>query len=240
MAKSRKVSLGCMECGKEFRVPPTRAKTARYCSARCADGHRNDKRRVNKEEFRCGRCGKVFYDFPSHRLRRKYCSYRCAALANSKRRNRLCAYCGKVFSVVPSQTDLCCSWECRVARSRSEDWPLRKKVLVQCHECGKEIWRTPSGVVKVKHSYCSRACKVASQKITNKIGSSFYGSWTWYRARKSILERDGHTCQKCGFSGPYLHVHHKEYKRNGGEEADGNLVTLCSRCHMKLHNSAVK
>lgn len=53
------------------------------------------------------------------------------------------------------------------------------------------------------------------------------------------LKRDNYTCQICG-STLNLDVHHKD---NGGPHIKGNetdnslsnLVTLCHRCHLKLH-----
>lgn len=77
MANFRGAVLLCNECGQEFRVPPSRAKSARYCSKKCADLNRSDmmpKKRVSK---RCPNCGDTFEVPESHAGRRKYCSSRC-------------------------------------------------------------------------------------------------------------------------------------------------------------------
>ena len=57
-------------------------------------------------------------------------------------------------------------------------------------------------------------------------------------AREYALIRDRHECQHChGKSGcKTLHVHHIQYRSQGGTDAVGNLITLCEDCHNKLHN----
>jgi hypothetical protein len=72
------VILVCRECGKEFKVPQCRKETAKYCSTKCADGHRAESRRVIQVEKECLLCGRKFHDHPCHSERRKYCSYECA------------------------------------------------------------------------------------------------------------------------------------------------------------------
>jgi 5-methylcytosine-specific restriction endonuclease McrA len=78
MAVFKGAVLNCLECGKEFKIPQCRIKTAKFCSTECADTHRNDLRKVDKIEKLCLHCGKPFSDHPCHAERRKYCSYECA------------------------------------------------------------------------------------------------------------------------------------------------------------------
>lgn len=52
--------------------------------------------------------------------------------------------------------------------------------------------------------------------------------------RTSILERDGHKCQKCG-STTRIRVHHLVPKIHGGTDDPSNLATLCAGCHRKAH-----
>jgi 5-methylcytosine-specific restriction endonuclease McrA len=56
---------------------------------------------------------------------------------------------------------------------------------------------------------------------------------SWLRARAATLQRDGHTCQRCGATmrTARLHVHHVVPRREGGLTAIDNLLTLCERCH---------
>lgn len=62
----------------------------------------------------------------------------------------------------------------------------------------------------------------------------------WQRKRLEILERDKWTCAICEDKESTLHVHHKHY-RDGldpWDYEDGNLTTLCERCHsdIKAHD----
>ncbi len=62
-----------------------------------------------------------------------------------------------------------------------------------------------------------------------KLGKRIYR-----RLMKRVLDRDGWRCQKCG-SLENLQVHHKIRRSQQGDDALGNLVTLCARCHMEEH-----
>lgn len=58
--------------------------------------------------------------------------------------------------------------------------------------------------------------------------------------RHQLLERDNWTCQKCGAtpfntSGTKLEVHHRRHVQHGGDNAEENLITLCSFCHAGVH-----
>ena len=55
--------------------------------------------------------------------------------------------------------------------------------------------------------------------------------------KKSILERDNHTCQECGYTQIHLKyklaVHHIDYnKKNNSKD---NLITLCKSCHQQTN-----
>ncbi|MDO8641408.1 MAG: RNA-guided endonuclease IscB [Nitrosarchaeum sp.] len=56
--------------------------------------------------------------------------------------------------------------------------------------------------------------------------------------RQYILYRDGHKCVHCG-SKNKLNVHHIVPRMTGGNRPD-NLGTLCSKCHVKLHNGKIE
>ena len=65
----------------------------------------------------------------------------------------------------------------------------------------------------------------------------FRSSGLWKRKRAEILERDGHKCKICGNEND-LQVHHI-YSLDLYPELrleNTNLVTVCKRCHMDLHN----
>ena len=62
----------------------------------------------------------------------------------------------------------------------------------------------------------------------------------WREKRKQILKRDNYLCQECKKYGRRVDgevVHHIIHVDEAPELAfvDDNLVTLCSKCHNKLH-----
>ena len=66
----------------------------------------------------------------------------------------------------------------------------------------------------------------------------------WKIKREKILRRDNYKCRCCG-SSLYLQVHHRQYHscRSTGEKKapwvyeDRYLVTLCSSCHKRGHQT---
>jgi hypothetical protein len=56
----------------------------------------------------------------------------------------------------------------------------------------------------------------------------------WLEIRSKILLRDHFRCQECGYY-KHLEVHHIVPKSKGGGDNPENLVTLCTRCHGKVH-----
>ena len=59
----------------------------------------------------------------------------------------------------------------------------------------------------------------------------------FYNVKQYVLSRDGYKCQsgqKTSHS-RILHVHHKQFRSQGGSDAPDNLVTLCETCHDGLH-----
>ena len=52
--------------------------------------------------------------------------------------------------------------------------------------------------------------------------------------RQQVLRRDGWRCQSCG-STLNLEVHHQQFRSHQGEDAEHNLITLCNRCHARVH-----
>jgi 5-methylcytosine-specific restriction endonuclease McrA len=54
------------------------------------------------------------------------------------------------------------------------------------------------------------------------------------RLRQQVLRRDGWRCQSCGAMSN-LEVHHKERRSQLGDDAEPNLITLCTACHAIVH-----
>jgi 5-methylcytosine-specific restriction endonuclease McrA len=59
-----------------------------------------------------------------------------------------------------------------------------------------------------------------------------YGLKEWKQLREVILARDSHRCRLCG-ADAYLHIHHQDGDRTN--DAPENLITLCERCHSRVH-----
>jgi 5-methylcytosine-specific restriction endonuclease McrA len=53
--------------------------------------------------------------------------------------------------------------------------------------------------------------------------------------RKMAIVRDSNQCQVCD-SVYSLQVHHVVHKSKGGMDTLDNLITLCSDCHLIVHN----
>ena len=80
-------------------------------------------------------------------------------------------------------------------------------------------------------------------KISNPSVSKLHG-WTYqngakkdfYNTKAYVLDRDSYTCQHClKAKSVKLHVHHIQFRSQGGTDTPGNLVTLCEECHDSLH-----
>jgi len=52
--------------------------------------------------------------------------------------------------------------------------------------------------------------------------------------RQQVLRRDSWRCQSCGTMS-HLEVHHKKFRSHSGEDAEENLITLCTACHASVH-----
>jgi 5-methylcytosine-specific restriction endonuclease McrA len=53
--------------------------------------------------------------------------------------------------------------------------------------------------------------------------------------RQQVLRRDGWRCQCCGTM-TNLEVHHREFRSQGGDDSELNLITLCAACHARVHS----
>ncbi len=59
-----------------------------------------------------------------------------------------------------------------------------------------------------------------------------YGLKEWKQLREVILIRDEHRCRHCGAE-EYLHIHHRD--GDPTNDRSDNLITLCERCHSRVH-----
>jgi endogenous inhibitor of DNA gyrase (YacG/DUF329 family) len=126
-----------------------------------------------------------------------------------------------------------------------------------CKEC-EETFKVE--LANKNYKYCSRKCfhKSHSDRMSGKgnpmyvDGSSKekrgYRGEGWKEKRKECYERDGYTCKICNRncmgrknineenSDRLIQCHHITPYNEGGTNDLSNLVTLCVRCHTKIHN----
>jgi len=62
-----------------------------------------------------------------------------------------------------------------------------------------------------------------------RLAPKLYGN-----LRQEVLRRDGWRCQSCGAMSS-LEVHHRELRSQSGDDAEQNLITLCTACHAIVH-----
>lgn len=227
----------CKNCGKKF---VDRQRNKKYCSQECY--HKEKKFIITcllcGEEFNakvpnakyclkcrtkeCKTCGKIFIlnstevNGSTRNTPKKYCSPECfhkstkGRVSHNKENgvNIVCAICGKVFNV----------WKSRIERN----------VKYCSYKC---TYDAKSLVTNVNHPLWKGGHDLYSRMLSESEGS-------FYRNRRIVLERDGNTCQYCGFQGVsnYMDVHHILSVIKGGSSLPENMITLCRKCH----NSADK
>ena len=79
--------------------------------------------------------------------------------------------------------------------------------------------------------------KAGKQKAMKEFS---YKDPKWIRKRKAILRRDNYLCQECKRYGRYVEaktVHHIKHADEYPEliYVDTNLISLCNKCHNKMH-----
>jgi hypothetical protein len=54
-------------------------------------------------------------------------------------------------------------------------------------------------------------------------------------ARKRTIKQRGNKCERCGYPGGFIELHHIVEAVDGGTFADENLLLLCELCHCEAH-----
>lgn len=113
---------------------------------------------------------------------------------------------------------------------------IADSVALICEHCGDEYLRHPNHVKDSR--FCSTQCQFAWAREHGDLPESKYDP------REQALRRDDHTCQRCGdavggkqHAVPDAEVHHLIPRAAGGPDVVENLVTLCSVCHKRVHNT---
>ena len=89
-------------------------------------------------------------------------------------------------------------------------------------------------------SNASHKNTLTSNHYSKRLSNSGNYSEDWKKLREERLRMDNYICQKCGFDGHkqkhLLNVHHKVALSRGGRNKLSNLITLCKKCHDKVHH----
>jgi len=198
----------------------------------------------------CVVCEKQFYRCQS-RISQKYCSQKCMGIASRKDKSRICPTCGQKFKYKVNRQKYC-SLACRPSL----------RVYKKCVICHTVFWSKRS-----TRKTCSLICtnKYHSVKMlghkafgNNDLKGSNNPNWKggitpknlslrtskkYIAWRQIIFERDKFTCQRCGDKkGGNLHAHHiksfSKYPKIRLKIENG--ITLCEKCHKKIHMKSSK
>lgn len=124
---------------------------------------------------------------------------------------------------------------------------VSKTPIISCAKCNSIFRRRYNG-----QKFCNKTCYFLDREINNagdknpnwrggimtenkkQRQSKEYIIW-----RTSVFKRDNFTCQDCGQVGGSLHSHHiKSFSKHKELRFDiNNGLTLCFKCHKKLHNN---
>jgi 5-methylcytosine-specific restriction endonuclease McrA len=213
---------------------------------------RNKMSEISKDGYKNGRKHPLLGKHHSEETKKKLSNYKGRNTSNWKGgviENKI-----PLYDTYASQLD----W-CEEVR-RNPDNP--NILEVRCTHCNK--WFIPTldstrrrvGYFKGYYNceyrfYCSDKCKCSCSiygktlQTLMKEDAIRAGRLKWvgldrevqHELRQMVLERDNHTCRKCGATDKPLHCHHIEpVAINPIESADmDNCMTLCTDCHKEVH-----
>ena len=70
---------------------------------------------------------------------------------------------------------------------------------------------------------------------SKEIMERYYRSDDWHTLKNDVIDCAGERCENCGKQTKKLDVHHLTYD-NFGDEKREDLMALCLKCHMDVHN----
>lgn len=212
----------------------------------------------------CSDCGTAFYASNGDRMRCDDCTPRRRKrdLAHGNTTGT-CLICDSEFRYYTSEKEGHYCPHCVTDDDVTCNLHLtaEKKVPVSCSHCNNTKSLFPSEVDERTNHFCDRTCYrewlSSTQRANQKWCKSDNPNWSggvdaddlyrkgWPRARRRTLQRDGHSCQRCGASrdelGQNPDVHHIQPVRIFDEPHDAhtldNLVCLCRACHLTVERS---
>lgn len=174
----------CKNCKKIFAA----YKNRNFCSKECRE-------KYSYVECKCEYCGNIFKRSRSEYQkyldgikRHLYCSRECTDKAQVKSFIKYCEYCGKSFSVIPSEKDKkYCSRDC-YEKEKSKKIALKTMI---CKKCGKEFV-----TYHKNQEYCSRKCSSAAleKRIEYKCSTC---EKIFLKKASEIKEKHNFCCKYC-------------------------------------------
>lgn len=227
---SNYITRTCPVCSKEYQADTGRLKHGRQttCSRKCSYELRAQKLTTPTETYECMFCGAAITRRPTEIKGKTFCSAECHD-----------------------------AWRIAQHREVNSNDPHEVKALreLRCIVCDK-----PFKAKNNNAKQCSRKCFEIAHKarmagennpsyIDGRSATDTYDAGAeWHRTRRKVYKRDKYCCQVCGVkcvsrrdmtpknSVRLIQCHHKDpYKRSKNNDLS-NLVTLCIRCHRKVHN----
>ena len=190
-----------------------------------------------KIKIKCDNCNTEFEKYESKLGKNNFCCRECYLAFHSKNVFECkCEVCGKTFKGSKYNANRFCSRECY-----NKVHSIKNKERI-CPKCNKIFIAKAS-----EDKYCSWECYNSDRhmpkgeehwnwqggisKINDRHDSNEYKEW-----RTNVYTRDGYKCIYCS-SKEKINAHHifswkyypeKRYDLNNG-------ITLCEKCHIKVH-----
>lgn len=195
--------------------------------------------------------------------RQTTCSRRCSYILRAQQKKHTtpltCRGCGKSFERQPATvrgTHAFCSVECYHAYRAKQAGYKGKLQYRFCLICGAQFKQRDR-----HHKYCSRQCFEAAH-VDNMKGNrnpsyldgrsyekTYNAGSDWDVLRREVYKRDSYTCQLCGtkciskteamkrpdHAARIIQCHHIKPYKESRDNSIGNLITVCLKCHRRLH-----
>jgi excisionase family DNA binding protein len=129
----------------------------------------------------------------------------------------------------------------RVHPNTIRRWDREGKIKVVRTKRGHR--RVPeSEIDRIVHQTTAAIAQPPSQAASRDEGLAAFLNFVfsyhrddWDLVRRAVIVRDNYTCQECG-GREMITVHHKDGTSRNEPE---NLITLCQKCHAKIHQQTV-
>jgi hypothetical protein len=145
-------------------------------------------------------------------------------ITGKKRYVRQCVNCGRAVSQqLKTESALI---ELGFLKCHSFDEELQNEYWKKRSELQNEYWK--------KESELRQAAAVKAQLDWRNYYEDYLHSEEWEERRKAVFKRDCGVCQSC-LTVKATQVHHIRYD-NLGHEPLFDLISICTKCHKKLHS----